>query len=66
MIGYELSDRDKALLACFAKATETSGLDGAEALPAVERGVLAAAELARAHTLLQVFTALKIGGRTAA
>ena len=48
------------------KAAETEGFDGIYALPPVERGILATADLVRAQTLLQVFAALKIGGRATA
>jgi hypothetical protein len=66
MIGYEVSEQDKAVLACFSKAAEAEGLDGTYALSPVERGILATVDLVRAQTLLQVFAALKIGGRAAA
>lgn len=66
MIGYELSEHERAVLACFSKAAEAEGFDGTYALSPVERGILATVDLVRAQTLLQVFAALKIGGRVAA
>jgi hypothetical protein len=61
MIGYELCEQDKAVLACFSKAAEAEGFDGTYSLSPVERGILATVDLIRAQTLLQVFAALKIG-----
>ena len=54
MIGYQLTDADKALLEHFHASAKARGMDGRFSLEPVDRGVLAVADMVRAQTILQV------------
>lgn len=61
-----LSALEEALVACFEKESKAVGFDAKYGLQPNERGALAVADLARAQTLLKIFTVLGLGGRAAA
>lgn len=61
-----LSPNEEALVACFENESKAVGFDGKHDLQPNERGALAVADLARAQTLLRIFTVLGLGGRAAA
>lgn len=65
MVGYELNDQEKALVAEYEKQARAVGLDGVYNLEPHERGLVCVASLVRSQTLLQVFTALGLGGKAA-
>ena len=65
MIGHDLTDHERALIAHYDSQAKAVGFDGHFGLPPHERGVLAVADLVRQQTLLQVFTVLGLGGKAA-
>ena len=66
MLAHQLSNDDEAVLRCFHEAQAAVGLDGNYSLSSDDRGVLAVAEFVRSRTLLQVYSALGLGGKAAA
>jgi len=66
MIGYQLTETDKALIEHFHTQSNARGFDGVYSLEPTERGLMAVADLVRQQTILQVFAALNLKGEDAA
>lgn len=66
MIGYELTETDKALIKEFHRHAEAIGMDGEFSLEPTERGVLGVATMVRQQTMLQVCASLGLQGAEAA